>query len=201
MIFRDRRQRKELSAAIDHSRKLLMAGRHEENYELLGKAVLQFPGDPEIRLLWATSLLEFRPDDVAAEALKAVDLDPDNPRILVRAAHLMLNRGAVESARSAAMRANMLAEPNFVLMADLTNLNGLLAALDGEYDVAEDRLRSASEIQPDNGPFAIDLARHLAARGRQEEALAVIDRALMRTDRRENLRRVRVEITEAGSSP
>lgn len=138
--------------------------------------------------------MERRPDDVAAEALKATELSPDNPRILVRAAHLMLKRGEVESARTAAIRATELAQPDFVLMADLINLNGLLAALDGEHDLAEERLRSAVEAQPDNGPFAIDLARHLAARGRQEEAVETINRALMRTDRGENLKRVRTEI-------
>lgn len=55
-MFRDKRQKRELAAAVDRSRKLLMAGRHEENFELLERAVLQFPSDPEIRVLWATTL-------------------------------------------------------------------------------------------------------------------------------------------------
>jgi Flp pilus assembly protein TadD len=200
MKITGRKQRKELATAIDRSRKLLLAGRHQENFEFLKTAVQRFPDDPEIRLLYATTLLEYRPDDVAAEAAKAVELGPDNPRILVRAAQLMFDRGDVESARSCALRANELAQPGFVLMSGLTNLNGLLAAADGEHDFAEERLRSAVESEPDNGPYAIDLARYLASRGRKGEALEVIDQALMQTSSRDNLERVRAEIAEDGET-
>lgn len=199
MKLRGRKQRKELAAATDRSRKLLLAGQHQENFEFLDEAVRQFPDDPEIRLLYATTLLEYRPDGVAAEAAKAAELGSDNPKILVRAAHLMLDRGDVDSARAAAERANKLAPPEFVLMADLVNLLGLLAALDGEDNLAEENLRSALRRQPDNGPFAIDLARHLVSTGRPEEAIDVIDQTLNRTDRRENLERVRAEIAGTGS--
>ena len=199
MKLRGRKQRKELAAAIARGRELLLAGRHQENFEFLGEAVRRFPNDPEVRLLYATTLLEYRPDDVVAEAAKAADLGSGSPKILVRAAHLMLDRGDVDSARAAAKRANELASPEFVLMADLINLLGLLAALDGEDDLAEENLRSALGRQPDNGPFAIDLARYLVSRGRPEEAVEVIDQTLMTTDRRENLERVRAEIAGAGS--
>ena len=159
-----------------------MTGHDRENFELLEKAVQQFQDDPEIRLLYATILLKFRPDDVASQASKAVDLAPDNPRILVRAGHLMFNRGAVEAARSCAARADELAQPGFVLMSDLANLHGLLDAFDKEYDLAEENFRSAVEGQPDNASFAVDLAKFLAARARPAEAIEVLDRALERTD-------------------
>jgi Flp pilus assembly protein TadD len=200
MSLRDRKEKKELAATIERSRHLLMSGQHQDNFELLERAVRQFPDDPEIRLLYATTLLEYRVDDVASEACKAAELAPDNPRILVRAAHLMLDRGDVDSARAAAIRADALAQPDFVLMADLINLKGLLAAIDGEDHLAEENLRSALGRQPSNGPFAIDLARHLVSKGRREEAVEVIDQALMSTDKRENLERVRAEIAETNSA-
>jgi len=194
MKIRGRKQRKELTAAIGQSRKFLLSGRHQENFEFLQGAVQRFADDPEIRLLYATVLLEYQPDRVAAEAVKAAELGPDNPRILVRAAQLMFDRGEVESARSCVIRANELAPPDFVLTSSLINLTGLIAAFGGEHDLAEERLRSAIEHEPDNGPFAIDLARYLVSRKRRSEALEIIDQTLMRTNRRENLERVRAEI-------
>jgi Tfp pilus assembly protein PilF len=195
MKIKGRKQKKELAAAIDRSRRLLMAGQNKANFELLERAVKQFPDDPEIRLLYATILLEFRPDEVASQASRAVDLASDNPRILVRAAHLLFSRGEVEAARLCADRANDLAQPGFVLMADLVNLNGLLAMCDEEYGLAEERLRAAVESQPDNGSFAVDLARFLATRDRHAEANEVLDQISARTNETDTLERVRSEIS------
>jgi tetratricopeptide (TPR) repeat protein len=197
MKLRARKQKRELVAAVKRGRKLHISGHPEETFEFLDKAVQQFPDDPEIRLLYATILLVFRPEDVAAEASKAVDLGPDNPLILVRAAHLMLDRGDYEGARSCAARANELAQPGFVLKSGLIGLNGLIAALDGEDDLAEEMLRLAVKEDPAYSNFAVDLAKFLASRGRDDEALEVIDEALRQAKAKSDLERLRVDITEA----
>jgi len=194
MKIRDRKQKKELAATIDQSRKFLLSGQHQENFELLQETVQRFPKDPEIRLLYATVLLEYQPDHVAAEAAKAAELGPDNPRILVRAAQLLFDRGEVETARSCVARANELAPSGFVLKSGLINLNGLIAAFDGEHGLAEARLRAALECEPSHGPFAIDLARYLVSRDRRSEAVEIIDQTLTHTSQPENLERVRDEI-------
>lgn len=186
--------KRELLAAVDRSRRLLLEGRHEENCGLLQDAVRRFPNDAEIRLLYATTLLDARPDAVAQEAVKATELGRDNPRILVRAAHLLLTCGRVEEARRSATRAKELIGPEFVLMSDLINLEGLLAECDRQDDLAESKLQLAVESQPANGPFAIHLARFLVSRGRRDEAREVIDRALKLTKKPDNLERVRSEI-------
>lgn len=200
MRIRDRKQRKERAAAIERGQKLLAARQEREAIEFLGAAVRRFPEDPEIRVLYASILLAVRPDDVAAEAAKAVELGPDNPVILVRAGHLMLGRGDLAGARSCAARANELTQPDFVLMAGLLNLNGLLAAHDGEDHLAEEKLRGAVESDPFFSSFAVDLANFLAKRGRQAEALEVIDDALDHARDRADLERLRSEMVEDGAS-
>jgi len=194
MKIRRRKQKKELAGAIKLARGLLRDGKYRETYQFLQEAIEQFPADPELRLLYATILLEFRPDDVAAHASKAVSLAPHDPQILVRAAHLMFNRGEVEDARSCAVRVSELAHADFVFMSDLVNLTGLLAAFDEEHDLAEEELRSALEDEPTNGSFAVDLVRFLAAQDRSTEAIEIIDHALACAKNTETLKRVRREI-------
>jgi len=163
----------------------------------LDEMVGRFPENPEIRLLYASILLIFRPDDVAVEAAKAIELGPDDPTILVRAAHLLFNRGEVDLARTAVTRAGELVEPDFVLMSGLVNIEGLLAARDGRVDVAEEKLRSAVRVDPAFSHFAVDLAQFLSWRGRQAEAIAVIDEALPYAKEEGDLQRLRVELTGA----
>ena len=197
MRLKDRRQQKELANAIARGQELRRVGRDpEEALEFLRDAVRRFPTDPELRLLYATILLVFEPDQVAAEAAKAVDLSPDDPVVLVRAGHLLL-REDPEAARSYAARANELAQPDFLLMSGLISLNGLVAAFDGEDDVAEERLRLAVERDPLYSNLAVHLAKFLAARGRQEEAIEVIDESLRRAKDKSDLERLRARIIEA----
>jgi len=196
-----RRNDKKLAATIDRARRLLATGQEQETFEYLRVAVQRFPKNPEIRLLYASILLAFRLDDVATETTKAVELAPDDPVILVRAGHLLLNRGEVEAARSCAARANDLVQPDFVLMSALVNLNGRLAALDGEDGLAEENLRSAMENEPSYSLFAVELARFLARRDRVPEAVAVINDALKYAKDTDHLERVRNEIeTDASAS-
>lgn len=200
MRIRGRKQRKELSAAIEQGQRLLAAQQEQEAIEFLDEAVLQFPDNAEIRVLYASILLATRPDDVAAEAAKAVELGPNDPVILVRAGHLLLGRGDRKAARSCAARANELVQPDFVLMSGLLNLEGLLAAVDGRDDLAEEKLRAAVESDPSFAASAVDFAKFLAGRARQAEALEVIDDALEHAKQKVELERLRSGIVGDGAS-
>ncbi|MGN6815421.1 MAG: tetratricopeptide repeat protein [Solirubrobacterales bacterium] len=191
MKIGDRKKAKELAAVKDEGRKLFVAQKERETLEFLEEAVRRFPEDPEIRLLYATSLLPFRPEGVAAEAAKAVELGPDDPKILVGAGHRLLFAGQIEAAQSCATRASELAPPDFPLMPSLVNLKGSLAALAGEDDLAEENLRSAVASEPDNEPWARRLAVFLAERGRLQEGAEVLDEALAHVEKKDEIERMR----------
>lgn len=194
--IKKRKRVRELAATKDQSRRLLVAERDNEALEVLEKAVQRFPEDPEIRLLYANILLAFRPQDVAAEAAKAVELGPDNPEILVGAGHRLLFGGNIETARSCATRARELAQPDFRLMPSLLNLSGLLAALAGEDDLAEENLRSAVEGEPDHESWVRYLALFLAERGRLAEAVEVLDEALKHVEDKDGLEELRSKMAK-----
>jgi Flp pilus assembly protein TadD len=193
-MFKRRKRKKDRAAAISQGRRLFATSQYQETREFLEQAGREFPEDPEIQLLYASILLEFQPDDVASEAAKAIKLAPSDPVILVRAASLLLNRGEVEAARSATTHARELIGSDFVLMSGLVNLEGLLASLDGEDELAEERLREAIEIDPDFSSFAVHLARFLSRRGRQAEAVEIIDDALDQAKDKDELQRLRDEL-------
>jgi len=198
--IKGRRQR-QLAASITRGRRLFSSGREQETLAFLERAVRQFPEDAEIRWLYAAILLASKPDDVAEQAAKAAALAPDDPSILVRAGSLLLNRGEVEQARSCAARANELAQPDFILMSGLVNLEGCLAARDGEDDVAEEKLRAAVESDPSSSPFAIDLAKFLVRRNRHADALAAVDEAISHVKDKNRLEQLQQEIeADAGGS-
>lgn len=194
MGLRDRKKRKDAAAASHRGLKLLAERRRQEAYDFLGKAVQQFPDEPEIRMHYATSLLAVRPADAVSETKKAISLDPDEPIRLTRAASLLFSLDEIETARVYATRAKELAEPDFSFFPELINLDGNFAALEGKDELAEQDLREAVEQDPSGETFAVDLAKFLSDRDRQEEALAVIDQALPRTPRKEPLERLRSEL-------
>jgi Flp pilus assembly protein TadD len=200
MWLKGRNQRKECAAAIERGRKLLAAHQEQEAIKFIGGAVQRFPDDPEIRVLHASILLAVCPSDVAAEAARAVELGADDPLILVRAAQLLLGRGEVEPARSCAARAKSLVQPDFVLMSSLVNLEGLLAAIEGEDALAEEKLRAAWKSDPAFSSLAVDLVKFLANRDRQAEALEVIDDALDHANEKAELERLRSETVGDGAS-
>lgn len=193
-MWRKRRNQKRLAAAIHRGGTLLVEQRYEEFHQFLQEAVQEFPEDAEVQLLYATSLLDVRPDDVVPEAIKAVELAPNDAMMLTQAASLILNRGDVEAARPYVTRAEELAPEGFIFMAELKGLAGQIRAHDGDDEFAEDALRSAVELKPDQEGLARDLAEFLADRYRMEEAVEVIDRALKLAKKKEQLERLRVEI-------
>jgi HEAT repeat protein len=187
-------RRKQRAVAVHHGWRLIGKGHDQEALEHFESAIQKFPEDASIQLSYATILLVFRPEDVVTEITKAVELAPDDPVILVRAAHLVFDRGKRDVARTWTCRANELAQPDFVLMSGLEHLNALFAGIDGEYDVAEEKLRSIVKIDPTFSSYAMDLARLLAFRGRQREAIAVIDESLKHVKDKDGLERVRARV-------
>ena len=189
--IKTRKQR--LAETIEQGQRLVKAKDDQATCEFLEKAVQEFPEDPQIRLLYAAILIEFRPDDVGGEAAKAAELGWDDPGSLVRAASLLGFARRWDEVRTCVARANELAEPDFVLKAGLDNLNGILAAMDHEFDRAEELLRSATEEDQIN---AYDLAKFLAWRDRETEALEVIDRGLQQVANKFPLEHLRSKIAE-----
>lgn len=187
-------RRLELPVVIEQGRRLLAAEREQRAYEYLEKWIQRFPDDPDLRLLWATSLSEVRPQEAVPEVVKAIEMDPDEPIRLTRAAGIAFTMGDVETARSYATRAKELAPSNFPLQANLLNLDSHFAALEGKDELAEKGFRLAIEQEPDGETFAVDLCQFLADRDRRPEALEVIDEALPHSRRRESLERLRGEL-------
>lgn len=183
------------------ARRLQSEDRDRENLEFLEEARLRFPKEAEFQLLYATTLLAFPRDEVAGEVVRAVGLAPDDPTVLVRAAHLMLSEGEPEVARFYAKRARELAGPNFIFEGGLANLEGLFAAFNKEYDLAEERLRLAVEVDPDFDSLARNLARFLAARGRLNEAVEVVDQALPQAKTKHYLEALRKELIAGLAKP
>lgn len=188
------RHQKQLSAAVDRSRLLLAERRHRENLEFLEEVVQQFPDDAEIRMLHGTALLEIRPEDALREIVRAIELDPSEPVRLTNAARTMYTMKQLDHARLYAKRAKELAPEDFPFKPELLNLESKFAALEGKDSVAEKGLRLAMASEPEGEFFAFDLATFLVERGREAEALEVIDKALKRTKEKNYLKNLRTEI-------
>jgi tetratricopeptide (TPR) repeat protein len=199
--LKGRKQERELSAAIDRGRVLFSGQDSRDAREFLRDAARRFPDCAEFPLLLSSLFRESRPEEVEPLLAKAVELGSEDPTIQVRAGHSYLNEGDVEAARACATRTEILADDEFILRADLECLIGLIAARDGDYSLAEEKLRSALWREPEYNSHWLHLARFLWARARNEEALAVIDEALGRVGDirdKKNLDRVRLEIINEG---
>jgi Flp pilus assembly protein TadD len=189
-------RQKDRAEAVKRSRRLLLEDREQENHEFLEDALIRFPEDAELRLLFASNLLAIRPEDAAGEAIKAVELNPDEPILLIRAASLLVAMGRVDVARDYAKRSRELASADFPFKAELINLEARFAAIDGRDAEAERGFRRAVELDPKAEALALDLARHLARRNREEEALHVIEQGLESATQTGNLLRLRNELSD-----
>ena len=201
MRLRDRKAERQLRAAIDRGRSLLAEGKGDRALEAIEDTARRFPQSAEIQLQLASALLAFTTDEVGAHAVQAAELAPDDPIIQVRAGHMLLNEGDLEAARACAARAEELADGEFILLADVEGLSGLIAARDGNYVFAEEKLRSALQREPEWSSHWLHLARFLWARGRNEEALAVIGESLEQVKEagdKDLLERLRGEIADEG---
>lgn len=195
MWLRRLRDRRALASAIAHSRRLLAEGRHEENLSFLeGGVAERFSDDAEIRLLYGTALLDLKPEAGLSEIARAIELEPDEPVRLTRAARIMYDMKQFDKARLYTERGKKLAPEDFVFGPELLNLESNFAALDGEDERAEEGLRLAVEREPKMEALALDLARFLFERGKEAEALGVIDEALNHSKETKNLQRLQKEI-------
>ena len=185
----------DLESAISRSHELLIERRHAENLEYLNSVIDRFPDDPELRLQYATCLAE-RPAEAAREVQRAIELDPDEPIRLTRAANLLFNIGEPDAARPYATRAAALVRPDFPLIAELVSVSALLAVHDGN-DAAEEGLRLAVELAPGEERFVRDVAEFLTERGRVKEAMEIVEKALplaVDSQEAERLRHLRDEL-------
>jgi tetratricopeptide (TPR) repeat protein len=194
MKLRGRRRKRERAAAVERARNLIIERDDRATFEFLEDAVERFPGDPELRVSLASIYLEFRPDQVRAQATKAAQLGADSPSIQVRAGHLLLGRRDLDGARECARQARRTVGSDFVLIAGLEGLEGRIAAVEGDDEFAEKRLRSAAEREPEYSAYAINLAQFLARRSRTDEALEVIDQALQSVKERDKLEQLRSQL-------
>lgn len=185
-----------LQEARRHANQLLAEKQAGENLEFFEDAVARFPDDPELRLVYGTSLLVTQPEEAARQVARAASLAPDDPVLLTRGAGILLSAGYTEEAQSYVGHALDLTPDGFVLEADLINLSGCILALHGEAALAEEALREAIALEPSNGPFVRDLARFLVQRGRLNEALEEVDRALGAASDDDDLRDFRRELSQ-----
>lgn len=177
---------------IQRGRELFLQGPEEEAQDFLSGAVQRFPDNAEIRMLYGSSLLVARPEDGIREVMTAVELDPEEPNRLARAADLLFSMAHIEESRAYASRARHLGGSDFLFSPELTCLEADFALRDGDEDAAETGYRRAIELEPGNERLAIHLAEFLVERGRRSEALEVIERSLSTakdTDRLVRMRR------------
>jgi Tfp pilus assembly protein PilF len=195
---KEKKRERELGAVIKRGWEMIRQGRDQDALEFLEDACSRFPESAELRMMLATVYRELRPDDVAEQLAKAAELGADDPMIQVRAGHMLWNEDDLEGARACAARASELIDNEFALSADLEGLIGRIAARDGEYDFAEEKLRSAARREPEYSTHTVRLARFLWARGRDEDALAVIDESFdrVRESDKVSLERLRTEFAD-----
>jgi len=164
---------------LEEARRLYREGREDEHLALLARAVTESPANPDVAIEYATSVAATDPERSRAEVLRAVALDQtDDPVRLTRAAMLLLDLKDYPAARSCAGRARGTQPANPAIVNELSRIEGVLAALDGDNQRAEELLRSAHEADSAHDVSARDLAWFLVSRGRHQEALAVVDRTL-----------------------
>ena len=176
-----------LADTLAQARELLGRGASEEYLAYTERAAARFPRSAAVRLEYATAVGAFDPERARAEALEIAALEFDHEleraALLVRAARLLLDLGDPTGASLLAARAAEPA-PSFVMIVnELTGLRGAIAAAIGDDATAESELLGAHAADPIHSVFARDLAEFLLARGRPEEALAVIERTLATPER------------------
>jgi Flp pilus assembly protein TadD len=195
-------RKKEVWRTIRRGRQLIVEGDVDEMLHFLSLAVYRFPDNAELRFLYASALEDVRPDDAASEAMKAVELEPDDPSLLTRIAYIMSGVNRPDIARRYAASARELGGADFLFAPELHHLESRFALQDGDQEVAEEGFRISVEREPQSEMFAVDLARLLANQGRRQEAIRVIDKAMKCAKTQDRLRFLLLEFVdqENGSS-
>lgn len=189
-------RKEEAWPTIQRGRDLFFHGPEDEATEFLEEAVQRFPDNAEIRLLYGFILLPCHREDGVREVRRAVELDPYESWYLIRAAWKMFDWVSPELARDYAARAREMGGGDSVFGAELVQLEAHFAVEDGEEEAAEAGFRLALEREPGCEWIAVDLAEFLAERGRQDEALELVQQALQTSKSKDVLTRLEAELSE-----
>jgi tetratricopeptide (TPR) repeat protein len=192
----DHNQKREAWPTIQRGRELFAQGPQEKAQRFLSDAAQRFPDNAEIRMLYGSSLLAVRPEDGIREVMTAIQLDPEEPNRLARAASIMFSMARFDEAREYASRARRLGGADFLFSAELTCLEADFALRDGDEDAAEMGYRRAIELEPGNERSAIQLAKFLMERGRSREAVEVVESALQTAKDTDRLIRMRRDLVD-----
>ena len=119
--------RLDVADATELAQRLLIERDYDGLRRFADRAVERFPGDPELRLLYGTSLVDHRPEDAPQEIARAIALDPSDPERVYRAASLLFRLGETEAARSYVAQVDRLAPEGFVFAEELDDLKQRLA--------------------------------------------------------------------------
>jgi tetratricopeptide (TPR) repeat protein len=171
-----------LAPQIDHAIAIWDDGRREEAIDCLRDLADRFPDESEIHL-WLAPMLVVEGDfDRALEhARLAVELEPQHPNVLFRAAHDVRWRDTA-LARSYLERCKAIVASDesvfFPFPEDVPHLEGLLALDEGRPDEGLAYLKRAFALQPDGVSIAGDLAEAYLALGDPDAAAQVVAQGL-----------------------
>jgi len=127
-----------LDETLTRSIELTRAGRHKEHLALIREALLLYPGELEVVIRAAGAQVVEAPEEAARLASEAVNLAPEDPATLTRAASVMFSVEQLEEARHLFSRATRTADDDFVLAFDLAYLGAQLAFAYGDDEKAEE---------------------------------------------------------------
>lgn len=163
---------------------LKKADRTEAAYELLSSALQSHPGSPD--LLYTRALLADQLDrfpQAEADLRAILEQDPDHPEALNALGFTLAQRNMrLDEAREMIEKALKLVPDSPAILDSM----GWVLYRQGKLADAETWLRKAYDRDQD-GEIAAHLAEVLAALGRHDEALTLIDEALEREPKRREL--------------
>jgi tetratricopeptide (TPR) repeat protein len=193
---REQRRKEKAWPTILRGRDLFAYGPEDVATAFLEEAVQNFPDNAEIRLLYGLTLLPSDREGGVREVRRAVELDPYEPRYLIPTAWKIFDWDSPELARDYAARAREMGGENSHWGSELVLLEAHFALEDGDEEAAEAGFRLALEREPESEWFAIVLARFLADRERQDEALEVVQQALRTSKYKDTLTRLETELSD-----
>lgn len=196
MGLKARIRQAELAVRIEYSRQLVTGPDDPKTIPYLEASIRRFPESAHLRMLMADACKVVRPGQVAQEARAAAELAPKDLTLQVYAAWALVHHEEVEAAWDCAARVRELAGDDYEPITDLVRLEGMAMAYERRFTAAEEKLRWALDTKPQNKKNAHVLAAFLWARGRDEEAVEVIDEAMWNAGGRpQRLLDVRAAIT------
>ncbi len=171
-----------LYEAIDRVKALLNEDRVDEAEMVLNGVERQFPVSPEVCLNRA--FVDWARDDLAAareSAKRAVELQPDDMTLHFRVASLLFGLGDLDGARERMRELKQAVHderigPDFVFLADMMHLAGLIHWEKGDLEKAEKALTLAFKASPETRDHGYRLAHFYDEQGRLDESLSVLER-------------------------